>query len=112
MVDRGTMFWSLHGDSCLNRGFLSLNRGLSRMTRMTRILRMLLFVVAQFIAPLSESRIFADSADFADFILAPSHYCLNRGLSRISRMTRIIDFSYLNFAFTKEASIVYFAVRL
>ena len=33
---------------------------------MTLILRVTLFVVAQFIAPFSESRLFADDADFAD----------------------------------------------
>ena len=39
-----------------------LNRGLSRISRMTRILRVPLLVVARFIAALSESRIITDNA--------------------------------------------------
>ena len=61
-----------------------LNRGLSRISRIARILRVHLFVVAQFIAPFSESRIFTDYADDADYLFSES---------RITQMTRIGNLS-------------------
>lgn len=48
-------------------GLIVLNRGFSRITRIARILRVHLFVVAQFTVPFSESRIFADYTDDADY---------------------------------------------
>ena len=60
--------------------FCCLNRGFSRISRITRILKVFLFVVAQFIAPFSESRI-----SQMTWIIS----CLNRGFARMTRMTRI-----------------------
>ena len=57
---------------CVFRIFCCLNRGFARISRMTRILRVSLFVVAQFIAPFSESRICTDFTGNVDYLLSES----------------------------------------
>lgn len=60
-----------------------------RITQISRILRVSLFVVAQFIASLSESRI----RQIASLFSISDYLCRqNRGLARMARISRIIDF--------------------
>ena len=55
--------------------FCCQNRGLSQITRISRILRVSPFVIAQFIAPFFESRICTDYTDNADYLLSESRIC-------------------------------------